>query len=133
MPVAVQSVLGRAVDGSSGAPVEGVLIDSIGQNPRETLTDSTGWFFLRPDGSGTYSVRGSALGYARIASDPLSRSPYCSRLGCRARSSAGRSVPSARPEFSEKAHEPDCQTGHNHSPPRGPFQRPERRYVARRV
>jgi hypothetical protein len=71
VPVAVQSVLGRAVDGSSGAPVEGVLIDSIGQNPRETLTDSTGWFFLRPDGSGTYSVRGSALGYARIASDPF--------------------------------------------------------------
>ena len=74
VPVAAQSVLGRAVDGSSGAPVEGVLvelIDSIGQNRRETLTDSTGWFFPRPDGSGTYSVRGSALGYAPIASDPF--------------------------------------------------------------
>lgn len=60
-----QSILGRVVDGVSGNPIAGVVVEIQGPNGFEfrSVTGSSGEFRVRVPRSGRYDLRAGAFGY----------------------------------------------------------------------
>lgn len=73
-----QSVIGRVVDASSGAPIptaEVALMEAGGRPVALGVTDSTGWFRLRLAEAGVYQLAASGPGYEELTSDSVQVDP----------------------------------------------------------
>lgn len=69
-----QSVIGRVVDGSSGAPIptaEVALLEESGRPVALAVTDSTGWFRLTLAEAGVYQLAASGPGYEELVADSV--------------------------------------------------------------
>lgn len=73
-PATPQIVAGRAVDATTGAPIDGVLIallDTLDVTHASVVSNSAGEFIIMVPSAGTYMLRASRLGYATARTRPI--------------------------------------------------------------
>ncbi|MGH7476920.1 MAG: carboxypeptidase regulatory-like domain-containing protein [Longimicrobiales bacterium] len=91
-PATAQSLVGRALDAQTEAPIAGVaiaLLDTLGTELSTTVSDSAGEFLLTARDAGVYTLRAERLGYETVHTRPLEigsgeRVSVVLRLGVRA-------------------------------------------------
>ncbi|HUG42436.1 MAG TPA: carboxypeptidase regulatory-like domain-containing protein [Longimicrobiales bacterium] len=77
-PAAAQTIAGVVLEDGTERPLPGVLlllVDERGRTGAEVVADDSGAFRIELPEPGVYTIRGSLIGYAPIASEPLTVRP----------------------------------------------------------